>query len=60
MQQIRRAEKDLIFAEFKDRKGDIVSGVVGVSTVPMSRSISANTRRSFPIGSASHRGIPDR
>lgn len=28
MQQIRRAEKDLIFAEFKDRKGDIVSGVV--------------------------------
>jgi len=28
MQQIRRAEKDLIFAEFKDRVGDIVSGVV--------------------------------
>ena len=28
MQQIRRAEKDLIFTEFKDRTGDIVSGVV--------------------------------
>lgn len=28
MQQIRRAEKELIFAEFKDRVGDIVSGVV--------------------------------
>jgi transcription termination/antitermination protein NusA len=28
MQQIRRAEKDLIFSEFKDRTGDIVSGVV--------------------------------
>lgn len=28
MQHIRRAEKQLIFAEFKDRTGDIVSGVV--------------------------------
>src|SRR5580698_4797107 len=28
MQQIRRAEKQLIFAEFKDRVGDIMSGVV--------------------------------
>lgn len=28
MQQVRRAEKDLIFAEFKDRVGDIISGVV--------------------------------
>ena len=28
MQQIRKAEKQLIFAEFKDRTGDIVSGVV--------------------------------
>ncbi len=28
MQQIRRAEKELIFSEFKDRVGDIVSGVV--------------------------------
>ncbi len=28
MQQIRRAEKDLIFTEFKDRVGDIISGVV--------------------------------
>jgi len=28
MQQLRRAEKDLIFVEFKDRVGDIVSGVV--------------------------------
>jgi len=28
MQQIRKAEKDLIFAEFKDRVGDVVSGVV--------------------------------
>jgi transcription termination/antitermination protein NusA len=28
MQHIRRAEKDLIFAEFKDRAGDIVSGTV--------------------------------
>ncbi len=28
LQQVRRAEKDLIFAEFKDRIGDIVSGVV--------------------------------
>ena len=28
MQQIRRAEKQLIFTEFKDRVGDIVSGVV--------------------------------
>jgi N utilization substance protein A len=28
MQQIRRAEKGLIFAEFKDRVGDIVSGTV--------------------------------
>lgn len=28
MQQIRRAEKQLIFAEFKDRVGDIISGVV--------------------------------
>jgi N utilization substance protein A len=28
MQQIRRAEKELIFTEFKDRVGDIVSGVV--------------------------------
>jgi N utilization substance protein A len=28
MQQIRRAEKDLIFNEFKDRAGDIVSGIV--------------------------------
>ncbi len=28
LQQVRRAEKDLIFAEFKDRVGDIVSGVV--------------------------------
>jgi N utilization substance protein A len=28
MQQIRRAEKDLIFTEFKDRVGDIMSGVV--------------------------------
>ena len=28
MQQIRRAEKELIFAEFKDRVGDIVSGIV--------------------------------
>src|ERR1051325_4256946 len=26
MQQIRRAEKELIFVEFKDRVGDIVSG----------------------------------
>src|SRR5437773_8158622 len=28
MQQIRKAEKQLIFTEFKDRTGDIVSGVV--------------------------------
>src|SRR5512147_997607 len=28
MQHIRRAEKQLIFSEFKDRTGDIVSGVV--------------------------------
>ena len=28
MQHIRRAEKDLIFKEFKDRTGDIVNGVV--------------------------------
>ncbi len=28
MQQVRRAEKELIFAEFKDRVGDIVSGTV--------------------------------
>lgn len=28
MQQIRKAEKALIFSEFKDRTGDIVSGVV--------------------------------
>jgi N utilization substance protein A len=28
MQHIRRAEKNLIFAEFKDRVGDIVSGTV--------------------------------
>ncbi|MFO1487204.1 MAG: transcription termination factor NusA [Verrucomicrobiota bacterium] len=28
MQQIRRAEKSLIFAEFKDRVGDIISGTV--------------------------------
>lgn len=28
MQQVRRAEKKLIFDEFKDRVGDIVSGVV--------------------------------
>jgi N utilization substance protein A len=28
MQQIRRAEKSLIFTEFKDRVGDIISGVV--------------------------------
>src|SRR5213078_92457 len=28
MQQIRRAEKQLIFTEFKDRTGDIVSGTV--------------------------------
>ena len=28
MQQIRRAEKALIFAEFKDRVGDIISGTV--------------------------------
>src|SRR5688572_26380467 len=28
MQQIRRAEKELIFVEFKDRVGDIVSGTV--------------------------------
>ncbi len=28
MQHIRRAEKELIFTEFKDRTGDIVSGVV--------------------------------
>jgi N utilization substance protein A len=28
MQHIRRAEKELIYAEFKDRAGDIVSGIV--------------------------------
>ncbi len=28
MQQLRRAEKELIFTEFKDRVGDIMSGVV--------------------------------
>src|SRR2546422_5940933 len=28
MQHIRRAEKQLIFSEFKDRVGDIISGVV--------------------------------
>ncbi len=28
MQQLRRAEKQLIYSEFKDRTGDIVSGVV--------------------------------
>src|SRR5437867_4729740 len=28
MQQLRRAEKQLIFTEFKDRVGDIISGVV--------------------------------
>ena len=28
MQHLRRAEKELIFAEFKDRAGDIVSGTV--------------------------------
>jgi N utilization substance protein A len=28
MQQLRRAEKDLIYTEFKDRAGDIVSGTV--------------------------------
>lgn len=28
MQQVRRAEKQLIFVEFKDRVGDIISGVV--------------------------------
>lgn len=28
MQQIRRAEKELIYSEFKDRTGDIVSGTV--------------------------------
>ena len=28
MQQLRRAEKQLIYTEFKDRTGDIVSGVV--------------------------------
>jgi N utilization substance protein A len=28
MQQVRRAEKQLIFTEFKDRVGDIISGIV--------------------------------
>src|SRR3954454_9402406 len=28
MQQLRRAEKQLIFSEFKDRVGDIISGIV--------------------------------
>ena len=28
MQQVRRAEKNLIYTEFKDRTGDIVSGIV--------------------------------
>lgn len=28
MQQIRRAEKQLIYTEFKDRTGDVVSGIV--------------------------------
>jgi len=28
MQQVRRAEKELVFAEFKQREGDIVSGIV--------------------------------
>src|SRR5436190_15883473 len=28
MQQVRRAEKQLIFVEFKDRVGDIISGTV--------------------------------
>jgi N utilization substance protein A len=28
MQQVRRAEKQLIFVEFKDRVGDIISGIV--------------------------------
>src|SRR5215468_4270301 len=28
MQQLRRAEKQLIFSEFKDRVGDIISGTV--------------------------------
>lgn len=28
MQQVRRAEKQMIFAEFKDRVGDIISGTV--------------------------------
>lgn len=28
LQQVRRAEKELIYAEFKDRTGDIVSGLV--------------------------------
>lgn len=28
LQQVRRAEKELVFSEFKDREGDIVSGTV--------------------------------
>ena len=28
LQQVRRAEKELVFTEFKDREGDIVSGTV--------------------------------
>ena len=28
LQQVRRAEKELVFSEFKEREGDIVSGIV--------------------------------
>ena len=45
MQQIRRAEKQLIFTEFKDRVGDIISGTVRRFERSDVMSISANTKR---------------
>ncbi len=61
MQHIRRAEKQLIFTEFKDRVGDIMSGVVrrferSDVTIDLGK-----LRGPPPQPRArSHRGIPDR
>ena len=48
MQQIRQAEKEMIYEEFKDRAGEIVSGTVRRFDRRMSISTSANTKPSFP------------
>ena len=61
MQHIRRAEKELIFTEFKDRVGDIISGTVRrFDRSDVMVDLGKIRGAAAEPGARAHRGIPDR